>query len=62
MGHPIVSCAQPQVRASRRYLRRGWRAACVGVALVAAVAGLLGLVALNERALGALGWRRGTAG
>ena len=37
MGHPIVSCAQPQVRARRRYLRRGWRAACVGVALVAAV-------------------------
>ncbi len=30
-------------------------------ALVAAVAGLLGLLALNERALGALGWRRGTA-
>jgi hypothetical protein len=37
MGRSIVSCAQPQVRANRRYLRRGWRAACVGVALVAAV-------------------------
>jgi IPT/TIG domain len=37
MGRSIVSCAQPQVRASRRYLRRGWRAACIGVALVAAV-------------------------
>jgi IPT/TIG domain len=36
-GALIVSCAQPQVRASRRYLRRGWHAASVGVALVAAV-------------------------
>jgi hypothetical protein len=31
-------------------------------ALVAAAAGLLLLLALNERALGALGWRRGAAG